>query len=139
MIERRFRTAVGIGATIWCLLIVAAPLLRSPALYLLFSRICHQQTARSWHIFGEPFAACIRCTSIYLGFLFGALLKAHPNSKRLETALGITAAEFIIARLLLDSPWLRAPSGILLGFEAAPFVVLGIQQMVAARFRHAAV
>jgi hypothetical protein len=51
--------------------------------------------------------------------------------------MAVTAAEFIIARTFVDSAWLRAPSGLFLGFAAAPFVILGIQEMVEVRFRHA--
>jgi uncharacterized membrane protein len=138
MIERRFRAAVTIASGLWCCLILAAPLLREPSLYAIFSAICHQQATRSWHVWGEPFAVCIRCSSIYCGFFFGSLLSRRPNADLLRLAMGMTVAEFIIARAFVDSPWLRAPSGTFLGFAAAPFVILGVQEMFEMRFRHAA-
>ena len=138
MIERRFRTAVLIGSGLWCCLIVAAPLLRQPFLYAIFSRICHQQAARSWQLLGEPLAVCIRCMSIYCGFFLGCLPNRRPNPQSLKLALGFSLSEFIIARAFLDSPWLRASSGMFLGFAAAPFVILGIQQMFQMRLHHAA-
>jgi hypothetical protein len=138
MIQRRFRTAVLIVSGLWCCLIVATPLLRQPFLYAIFSRICHQQATRSWHLLGEPFAVCIRCTSIYCGFFVGCLRNQRPNPRLLKTAFGISLAEFIVARAFLDSPWLRASSGIFLGAAVAPFVVLGIQELFEMRFRHAA-
>src|SRR5207302_9212063 len=108
MTDRRFRAAVLTGSGIWCLLIMAAPMLRISAIYLFFSRICHQDPLRSWHLFGEPLAVCIRCTSIYCGFFLGALLSLPASAKVLKIALALTAMEFIIARVLLDSAWLRA-------------------------------
>jgi uncharacterized membrane protein len=66
---------------LWCMGIIAAPLLKyagsqncADAVYSFYSRICHQDDARSFHIFGEKFCVCIRCTAIYSGFLAGLLL-----------------------------------------------------------------
>src|SRR5690242_14530294 len=133
MTHRRFRAAVRTGSGIWCLLIIAAPLLRLPAIYFFFSRICHQDPLRSWHLFGEPLAVCIRCTSIYCGFFLGALLSLPASATVLKIAVALTATEFIVARVLLDPAWLRTPTGLLLGAAAAPFVIIGIQQMLEMR------
>ena len=66
---------------IWLSLIVATPCLlfinyskTSFYLYSLFSGVCHQEDARSFHIFGLKMAVCSRCFSIYSGYLFGTLL-----------------------------------------------------------------
>ena len=66
---------------LWCAGIVAAPLLRHAGLqstadiaYSLFSRICHQNDVLSFHVEGEKFGVCIRCSAIYFGFLAGLLL-----------------------------------------------------------------
>ena len=69
---------------LWCLSIVGAPLARiagAPAvipdfLYAMFSRVCHQFPDRTFHLAGEPFGVCIRCSAIYFGFL--AMLVAYP-------------------------------------------------------------
>jgi uncharacterized membrane protein len=68
-------------AVFWCMGIIAAPLLKyagsqncADAVYSFYSRVCHQDDARSFHIFGERFCVCIRCTAIYFGFLTGLLL-----------------------------------------------------------------
>lgn len=67
----------------WCSLILAAPLFQSYSgqtqslatlLYRLFSRICHQLPERSFQLNGYPWAVCIRCSSIYGGFLLGLLV-----------------------------------------------------------------
>jgi len=66
---------------IWCAGIVAAPLFRHAGMqstadiaYTMFSRICHQNDVNSFHVEGEKFGVCIRCSAIYFGFLFGILI-----------------------------------------------------------------
>jgi uncharacterized membrane protein len=66
---------------LWCVGIVGAPILKlvdlhgsSDTAYSFFSRICHQGDARSFHIEGEKFGVCIRCSAVYFGFLAGLLL-----------------------------------------------------------------
>jgi uncharacterized membrane protein len=65
----------------WCAGILAAPVLKHAGLsgsadiaYSFFSRICHQNDARSFHVEGEKFGVCIRCSAIYFGFLAGLIL-----------------------------------------------------------------
>ena len=65
----------------WCAGILAAPVLKHAGLhgsaeivYSVFSRICHQNDARSFHVEGEKSGVCIRCSAIYFGFLAGLLL-----------------------------------------------------------------
>lgn len=112
-----------------CLAIVAAPAFHLTPLYSLFSLLCHQQPARSWHIQGEPLAVCIRCTSIYSGFLAGLLVLRTPNIRWLKLALAATAMEWALAQVILDLAVLRSITGLLLGGVAAPFVVAGVEQM----------
>ena len=63
---------------IWVLAIVAAPVAKangitaiSSPLFGFFSFICHQISARSFHVEGEQFAVCSRCFGVYFGLLFG--------------------------------------------------------------------
>ncbi|HYE59089.1 MAG TPA: DUF2085 domain-containing protein [Rhodothermales bacterium] len=44
------------------------------ALYTAFSPVCHQIDARSFHLDGEAFAVCHRCTGIFAGLVVGTLL-----------------------------------------------------------------
>jgi uncharacterized membrane protein len=55
------------------------------ALYRFFHSICHQLGERSFHILGKPLAVCIRCLSIYAGFLAGTLV--FPFVKRLAYSI----------------------------------------------------
>ena len=71
------------AAAVWCCTIVATPILASgdgvfreagAAMYAFFSPLCHQWDSHSFHLCGEKFPVCIRCTAIYFGFLAGILL-----------------------------------------------------------------
>jgi uncharacterized membrane protein len=65
----------------WCAGILAAPLLTHAGMhrsadivYSVYSRVCHQNDVSSFHIHGEKFGVCIRCSAIYFGFLLGLLI-----------------------------------------------------------------
>jgi uncharacterized membrane protein len=117
------------AATLWCVSIVAAPLLGLSWIYSLFSRICHQDPSRSWHLAGEPLAVCIRCTSIYFGFTASLWLGVKANVRWLRLSILLMLCEFVIARLVLDTEVLRSVSGVLVGLSAAPFVKQGIEEI----------
>ena len=119
-----------LAAFLWCLAIVAAPLLGLSAVYAFFSAICHQDPARSWFIAGEPLPVCIRCASIYMGFLAALFAGLEPSARWLRAAILIAITEFVIARLFLDSAITRSLSGILLGATAAPFVNQGVLELL---------
>jgi len=65
------------------LIILFAPLLVNSSgflsdlgflIYALFSKSCHQIKDRSFFVFGEYLPVCIRCFSIYTGFLLGSIV-----------------------------------------------------------------
>lgn len=63
---------------VWALLIVGLPVIKasgfisiSAPFYHFVSFLCHQNPVRSFHIAGEQFAVCSRCTGVYFGLLFG--------------------------------------------------------------------
>ncbi len=74
---------------------LAAPLLAGshPLTALLirsfFSRLCHQNPARSFVVEGSPVAVCVRCLGIYCGFALTALLRLGklPGRRLLAAAL----------------------------------------------------
>ena len=131
------RAAVLLGATVWCLAIVAAPLFHWGLVYAFFSTICHQLPARSWHLYGEPLGLCIRCTSISFGFLAGLLVLHRPRVRWFTVSVVITLVEWLVAFMVFDSDILRALSGILLGASAAPIVRSGVEEMFMRRVRTA--
>jgi uncharacterized membrane protein len=110
------------GSTLWCLSIVAAPVLGLSWVYEFFSRICHQDPLRSWHIAGEPLAVCIRCASIYFAFTAALWLGLKSNLRWLRISLALMVCEFVVARLIVDAALLRSITGVLVGLSAAPFV-----------------
>lgn len=75
--------AVLLGALTWCGALLAAPLCTvdaaqvtgpSRVLYGFFHLICHQIPERSFFVFGQQVAVCIRCSSVYFAFLFGTII-----------------------------------------------------------------
>ena len=121
--------AVLIGSAAWCAAILIAPLTGSPWIYAFFSRICHQEPSRSWFLFGHPLPVCIRCASIYFAFTASLWIGLKPNNRWLRASLAIMAAEFLLARFVLDAAVLRSFSGILVGLSAAPFVKQGVEEL----------
>ena len=75
----------------WLALVVAPALLaaagwaHADVLHWLLHPVCHQIPARSFHVLGEPLAACARCTGLYVGFTLG--VAAWPHLPRLADAL----------------------------------------------------
>jgi len=118
-----------IGSLAWCLAIVGAPFTGWHSLYAFFARICHQDPQRSWFLFGRQLPVCIRCASIYFAFTVSLVFGLKPNARWLRAALAIMAAEFILARLIIDAALLRSFSGILVGLTAAPFVKQGVEEL----------
>jgi len=118
-----------IGSLAWCLAIVAAPFTGWHWLYAFFARICHQDPQRSWFLFGRQLPVCIRCASIYFAFTVSLFFGLKPNARWLRASLAIMAAEFILARLVIDAALLRSFSGILVGLTAAPFVKQGVEEL----------
>ncbi len=129
IVQNKAYAALLAGSTLWCLSIIVAPVSGVSEVYRFFSFICHQDPARSWHILGEPLPVCIRCTSIYFGFLASLWLGLAARVRWLRIALAFMLAEFIFARLFIDAAVLRSLSGVLLGLSAAPFVRKGVEEI----------
>ncbi len=80
-----------LGTVAWCSAIVLAPLFAAeggmfalPAefVYRMFHPICHQLRERSFTLLDQPFAACVRCSTIYFAFLAGTLL--YPIFRKMD-------------------------------------------------------
>lgn len=133
-----------IAVTLWCSLIIAAPLLAttehrfsSGLIYLFFSKICHQIPDRSFFIFGKQLAVCSRCTGLYFGFLSGAIIYPFifklnrawtPSRKYLFLAgipitIDILIRTFHIAENTFAS---RLTTGLILGATTVLFMIPGI-------------
>ena len=133
--KRIVYTAVLSLALFWCILFVSVPFLAggnpsarrlAAVISLFFSSVCHQAAERSFHLAGHPLAVCVRCASIYVGFLLGVILypfirnwndSTLPPRKVLLIGLLPSALEFGVFRFFLDvpDPFFRALSGLILG------------------------
>jgi len=130
----------------WCVLFVSVPFLAegnplarklAAVISLFFSSVCHQAAERSFHLMGHPLAVCIRCSSIYVGFLLGVVLypfirdwndRSLPPRKILWIGLLPTALEIGIFRLLFNipAPFFRALSGLILGAVVSLYAIPGL-------------
>jgi len=128
----------------WAAVIVAAPRwlqgafapvrLVAVASYVIGSRVCHQDAARSFSVGGVPLPLCARCTGLHLGVPLGILagLVAAPARKARERRAArwiIVAGVPTLLTVLVERAgiaptpgWLRAILGVALS-AAAAFVV----------------
>jgi len=123
------RASVLVVSSLWLGLIVTTPLFDWNWGYDFFSVICHQDSERSWHIDGRALAVCIRCTSIYAGFLVAIFVGTKPNKCLLISSIILTALEFLIAQFLIDLAVARSITGLMLGFASAGCVIEAIEQL----------
>lgn len=131
------------GVVVWCGGIFLAPLCTAVggdaavvggALYAFYHPICHQIPERSFFVAGHPLGVCVRCSSIYAGFLAGTLL--FPLLRRFAVFRDPSRWILPVAALpmLVDATWVgpwfypvthltRAASGAVFGL-VLPFVLL---------------
>ncbi|QQS40575.1 MAG: DUF2085 domain-containing protein [Acidobacteriota bacterium] len=128
-------------ALLWVLLIVGAPTAHafgghaiSESLYGFFGYACHQDPARSFHVFGEKLAVCSRCFGVYFG-LFGGLL-AYPLLRPMDETRPLPRVWLFAAmvpmaidwslgyfRILENTHFSRVVTGLILGIACAVFIV----------------
>ena len=91
-----WRWCLLVGCICWLALVFAPPFVGHYAELVrwLLHAVCHQIPARSFHLFGEPLAACHRCTGLYVGFAVGVLVWPWLSS--------------LAARLAADPRWVAA-------------------------------
>jgi uncharacterized membrane protein len=138
--------------------ILAAPILKSAGwahsadmLYSLFSRVCHQDDARTFHIEGEKLGVCFRCSAIYFGFLFGlaALMTVKAFKRTSVPAAGFffLAVAPMLADVAFDAAGIHASTmftrvltgalfGVALPWLVAPIFVEACVQLISRRKNH---
>lgn len=139
---------------VWCLttalalailgLIVGAPMAKAhgdpafaSATYEAFSLFCHQISERSFHVDGNQFAVCSRCTGLYAGFAFAAL--AYPLARSVKWADMPPLIWLLVAAIPMGIDFMlghfeiwpnthlsRFSSGALLGAVAGFYVMPGL-------------
>ena len=77
-VSRALAAALTVGAVLWVALLFIAPsrprCTLSAATYIAASFICHQQSARSFHLSDAQMPVCARCAGLYVSGAIGALL-----------------------------------------------------------------
>lgn len=80
-LSKKVYNLILIFSFVWLLFIFLAPLLSyagfeniSSFIYIFFSKMCHQQDERSFHLFENKLGVCSRCVWIYSGFFLGSVL-----------------------------------------------------------------
>lgn len=112
-----------------------------------FAPLCHQLPARSFHVAGEPWAVCHRCTGIYAGLWLSALawagLSEGTDSLPLEAPLLLGVA-LVPAAVDWAAGWagwwtstaaLRVVTGLWFGGIAGLFATGGITELIGSLLR----
>ena len=127
--------------------IIGAPLLQSTGhsafafrIYQAFSFVCHQIPERSFHLAGDKFAVCSRCTGIYAGLAGGVL--AYPLISSLKQAQTPRLVWLFLAAAPLAIDWSlgyfsiwqnnhvsRFSTGALLGAMALFYILPGLIEL----------
>jgi uncharacterized membrane protein len=93
-----------------------------------FSRLCHQDPARSFFLGGSPVAVCVRCLGIYCGVALGMILRLGKGSafRLLAVAMVVNLADVGSGMLHWhgNMPVTRFWLGLLLGMAAGSIFFL---------------
>ena len=129
------------AAWAWLALVLAAPFGAggaplSAAAYALGSLVCHQQSARSFHLAGAQLPVCARCAGLYVGAALGAVVplvlrtfRQDPGLSRMRMLLVVSAVPTLAtwgaeaARLAEPSNLTRALAAVPLGLIVAATIV----------------
>lgn len=104
---KKVYTIILVLVSLWCFFILITPLLIYSGgifseigsfMYLFYSPTCHQEELRSFSIFGEKFAVCSRCTTIYFSFLLGTLV--YPLTRKI-TNTKLPSIWFLISACII--------------------------------------
>lgn len=149
---RRSHVMMWSGAAVCVLLlmgmIVGAPVLLARGytalalvIYKAFSPLCHQISARSFHVEGHAFAVCARCTGIYAGFAAGVIF--YPFFRSLKRTDTPARRWLLLATVPVTIDWAlgflgiwennhlsRLLTGGLLGVVAAFYIVPGLMDVL---------
>jgi uncharacterized membrane protein len=102
---------------------VTALLIRS-----FFSRLCHQDPARSFVLAGSPVAVCVRCLGIYCGATLGMFLRLRKASAFRFLAVAMLLNLLDVGSGVLhchgNMPMTRFCLGLLLGMAAGSILFL---------------
>jgi uncharacterized membrane protein len=134
--------------------VIAAPVAQasnhlafSSSIYQAFSYLCHQIPERSFHLAGEQFAVCSRCTGLYAGFAIAILTRPLFRSLRdtdtpriiwlfasaLPLAIDFSLTYFGVWQ---NNHFTRFTTGALFGAVAAIFILPGLIELTSNMVRY---
>lgn len=126
---------------LWAALIVLAPIAKSygftsisDPLYHFYNFICHRIPDRSFHIAGESFGVCSRCTGVYFGLFLGFAI--YPLWRRIEEIEPLARFWLFLSLIPIGIDWSltmfgiwentqlsRVATGLILGVACATYIV----------------
>jgi uncharacterized membrane protein len=132
---------------VWVFLIALAPIAEannlsgiSSPIYNFFSYLCHQNSARSFHLNEHAFAVCSRCFGVYFGLLFGFI--GYPILRSIEETDPLPRVWLFAALIPMAIDWLlgvfkiwenthlsRFLTGTILGAACAVFIIPAIVEV----------
>ena len=123
----------------WLAVVFAPPFLSGYAdvTRWLLHPVCHQIPERSFHLLGEPIAACHRCTGLYLGFTAGVLIWPWMPALAEKLAANPRMVAVCFVPLLVDwlvpvnTPVSRFATGIVASFPVALLPLLAFAHWAA--------
>jgi uncharacterized membrane protein len=98
-----------IASVIWCTGLVLPSCLHALDLFpavklflrLIYAPVCHQETGRSFLLFGFPLSVCSRCASIYAAFTLVTVMQFLPGRKQSFAPLRVLSSKGITVLFLL--------------------------------------
>jgi uncharacterized membrane protein len=145
IVDRKGRTAkwLAIVPAMFALVAIAVPwlMVRTPeiafALQRGFAMVCHQQSDRSFVLFGGTIAVCARCLGIYLGGTPGLLVQLPRGvaMRFLIVAVALNSVDWLAEFAGLHGNWMfvRFALGVGLGAAGAMVVSASIPESPAAK------
>ena len=126
---------------VWVFLIALAPIAEannlsniSSPIYNFFGYLCHQNSARSFHLYEHAFAVCSRCFGVYFGLFFGFMV--YPFLRSMGETEPLPRFWLFAAMIPMAIDWLlgvfeiwenthlsRLLTGAILGATCAVFII----------------
>lgn len=140
--------AVGLFVVfVWAFLIVLDPLAKAygfaslgSSLDSFYHFICHRIPERSFHVAGEQFGVCTRCSGVYFGLFFGFLI--YPLWRRIEEVEPLARFWLFLSMIPIGVDWSltifgiwentqlsRVTTGLILGIACATYIVPAIVEI----------
>ena len=138
-LDVNWRWLLLLGCIAWLVLVASPPLLAAAGSQFqalprfLLAAVCHQDPERSFAPGGVAFAACHRCTGLYLGFTLGVALWPHLKAAAAWLAGQPRWIMAFFAPLVLDvlvgnTPASRFGTGLLAAFPVALLPLLALAE-----------